>query len=74
MLGSLFALTALRPRTRVASAVASSLAGMAAARPLGDRAEAHHHLADLHDVRIVSVTRKRFLRKHVVEVLTAADV
>jgi|SRR5690348_10917436 Domain of unknown function (DUF6391) len=74
MLGSLFALTALRPRTRVASAVASSLAGMAAARPLGEIVQKHiTTLPDLHDVRIVSVTRKRFLRKHVVEVLTAVD-
>ena len=74
MIGSLFGLTALRPRTRVASAVASSLAGIAVARPLGRVVQRHvTTLPDLHDVRIVSVTRKRFLRKHVVEVLTAAD-
>ena len=74
MLGSLFALTALRPRTRVASAVVSSLAGMAAARPLGEIVQKHvTTLPDLHDVRIVAIMRKRFLRKHVVEVLTAAD-
>jgi hypothetical protein len=74
MIGSLFALTALRPRTRLASALASSLTGVAAARPLGMVVQRHvTTLPDLHDVRIVSVGSKRFLRGRVVEVLTTAD-
>ena len=74
MIGSLFALTALRPRTRLASALASSLTGVAAARPLGMVVQRHvTTLPDLHDVRIVSVASKRFLGRRVVEVLTAAD-
>ncbi len=74
MIGSLFALTAVRPRTRIASAVASSLAGIAAARPLGQVVQRHvTTLPDLHDVRIVSVHSRRLFGRRVVEVLTSAD-
>jgi hypothetical protein len=74
MIGSLVALTAVRPRTRIASAVASSLAGIAAARPLGQVVQRHvTTLPDLHDVRIVSVHTRRLFGRRVVEVLTAAD-
>jgi hypothetical protein len=74
MIGSLFALNAVRPRTRVASAVASSLAGFAAARPLGRLVQRHvTTLPDLRGVRIVNVTRRSFLRGRVVEVVTAVD-
>jgi hypothetical protein len=74
MVGSLFALTAIRRRTRVASALASSLAGLAAARPLGEVVQRHvTTLPDLHDVRILSVAPKRLFGRRVVEVLTAVD-
>ena len=74
MIGSLFALTALRPRTRIASAVASSLAGIMAARPLGQVVQRHvTTLPDLHDVRVVTVRQKRLFGRTVVEVLTAAN-
>jgi hypothetical protein len=73
MIGSLFALTALRPRTRIASAMASSLAGILGARPLGKLVQRHvTTLPDLRDVRIESVGTKRFLGRRVVEVLTGA--
>lgn len=73
MIGSLFALTALRPRTRVASALASGIAGIAAARPLGEIVQRHVTTSpDLHDVRIVSIASKRIFGKTVVEVLTTA--
>lgn len=73
MIGSLFALTALRPRTRVASALASGIAGIAAARPLGEIVQRHVTTSpDLHDVRIVSIAMKRIFGKTVVEVLTTA--
>jgi hypothetical protein len=74
MIGSLFALTAMRPRTRIASAVASSLAGIMAARPLGEVVQRHvTTLPDLRDVRILAVRQKRLFGRTVVEVLTAAD-
>ncbi len=75
MMGSLVALTALRPRTRIASAVASSLAGIAAARPLGQFVQRHvTTLPDLRDVRVISVTSRRIWGRRVVEVCTAIDV
>ncbi|WIG58469.1 MAG: hypothetical protein OJF49_001215 [Ktedonobacterales bacterium] len=75
MVGSLFALTAMRPRTRIASAMASSLAGLAVARPLGMMVQRRlTTLPDLHDVRIVGVRRRRLLGKKMVEVLTAVEV
>jgi hypothetical protein len=75
MVGSLFALTALRPRTRIASAVASSVAGIVVARPLGQVVQRHvTTLPDLHDVRIASIRTKRLLGRRVVEVLTTASV
>ena len=73
MLGSLFAISSLRSRTRIASALASSFAGIFGSRRLGQIVQRHvTTLPDLHDVRIVSVTHKRFLRGYVVEVLTEA--
>ncbi|MFI5273792.1 MAG: DUF6391 domain-containing protein [Ktedonobacterales bacterium] len=75
MIGSLFGLTAIRPRTRVASALASSLAGFAVARPLGRVVQRHvTTLPDLHDVRITSVAARRLFGRRAVEVLTSAEV
>jgi len=74
MLGSFFALTALRPRVRIASAVASSVAGLMAARPLGEVVQRRvTTLPDLRDVRIATVRSRRVLGRKVVEVLTASD-
>jgi hypothetical protein len=74
MLGSLFALTAVRPRTRVASALASSVAGIAAARPLGQMMQRYvTTLPELEDVRLVSVQRRRLLGRRVIEVLTTTE-
>ncbi len=71
MIGSIFALSALRPRTRVAATLASGIAGIAAARPLGEVVQRYvTTLPDLHDVHIVSVATKRIFGKTVVEVLT----
>lgn len=71
MIGSLFALSAVRPRTRFASALASGIAGIAAARPLGEVVQRYvTTLPDLHDVHIVSVATKHIFGKTVVEVLT----
>jgi uncharacterized protein DUF6391 len=74
MIGSLFGLTALRPRTRVASAVCSAFTGLAMARPLGRLVQRHiTTLPELHDVRIISVGSRRWWGRRVVEVLTAAE-
>lgn len=73
MVGSLFGLTAMRARTRIASAMASSLAGVAVARPLGQMLQRYVTTsADLGDLCIADVVRKRFLGRPVVEVLTAS--
>ncbi len=72
MLGSLFALTALRPRMRLASALASTAAGMAVARPLGQVVQRHvTTLPDVEDVFITSVARRRRFGLPTVEVHTS---
>jgi hypothetical protein len=74
MIGSLLALTAMRPRMRLPSALASSLAGIMVARPLGEVVQRHvTTLPDLSGVRIVRVRQKRLFGRNVVEVLTACD-
>ena len=74
MLGSMFSLTALRPRTRIVSACASSLVGIAVARPVGTVMQRYvTTLPEVDDVRIASVRRRRFFGRSVVEVLTTAD-
>lgn len=73
MLGSLWSLTAMKARTRVASALASSVAGAMAARPLGTLAQKYLTTQpDLHDVRIVDVRTRRLFGRRVVEAVTAA--
>ncbi|MGH2515705.1 MAG: DUF6391 domain-containing protein [Ktedonobacterales bacterium] len=74
MIGSLFGLTALHPRTRVASAIGSLFTGLVLARPLGRLVQRHiTTLADLGDMRILSVTSRRLWGRQVVEVLTAVS-
>ncbi|HEY7781137.1 MAG TPA: DUF6391 domain-containing protein [Ktedonobacterales bacterium] len=73
LVGSFFALTAVRPRVRAASALVSSLAGIVAARPLGQVVQRHvTTLPDVAGVRIVSVARRRRLGMTIVEVRTEA--
>lgn len=74
MLGSFCALSANRPRVRVASAMASSVAGLMAARPLGEVVQRRvTTLPDLADVRIGEVRTRRLLGRRVVEVLTETE-
>ena len=74
MMGSFLALSAMRPRIRLASALASSLAGIVVARPLGEVVQRHvTTLPDVRDVRVVRVRQKRVLGSNVVEVLTVSD-
>jgi hypothetical protein len=71
MLGSLFALTALRPRMRLASALASTAAGMVVARPLGQVVQRHvTTLPDVMDVYVTHVARRRRFGLPTVEVYT----
>lgn len=73
MIGSLWSLTAMRPRTRVASALASSVAGAMAARPLGELAQKYlTTLPDVSDMRIVEVRTRRLFGRRVVEALTSS--
>lgn len=75
MVGSLLGLTALRPRTRIASAVASSFAGVMAARPLGELMQRRFTtLPDVRDVTIADVRRRRVLGRTCVEVVTRAQL
>lgn len=71
MVGSLFALTALRPRTRIATVAAGSLAGITVARPVGTLMQRYvTTLADVQDIRLKSVRRRRFFGRWVIEVQT----
>jgi uncharacterized protein DUF6391 len=71
MVGSLFALTALRPRTRIATVAAGSLAGITVARPVGTLMQRYvTTLADVQDVRLKSVCRRRFFGRWVIEAQT----
>lgn len=74
IVGSLFALTALRPRTRIATVAAGSLVGMTVARPVGTLMQRYiTTLPDVHDIRIRSVRRRRFFGRWVIEVQTESD-
>ena len=71
--GSLWSLTALRQRTRLATALGSTIASFMVARPLG--ALAQRYLTthpNLDDIRIVDVCSRQWLGRRVVETLTAA--
>ena len=74
MVGSLFALTALRPRTRVVTVAAGSLAGITVARPVGTLMQRYvTTLADVGDIRIQLVSRRRLLGRWVIEVRTESS-
>jgi hypothetical protein len=71
LFGSLFALTAARPRTRIFRALASSVAAWMIARPLGKMAQRRlTTFADLGDVRVATVYTRHLFGRRVVETLT----
>jgi len=71
--GSMWGFLSPRARTRILSLMLSTVAGIAVARPLGYTAQRLFTTStDVEHVRIIDVRRKRFARKHVVEVLTQA--
>lgn len=71
LFGSLFALTAARPRTRILSALVSSLVAWKMARPLGQMAQRRlTTFADLGNVRVATVYTRHLFGRRVVETLT----
>lgn len=72
LVGSLWSLTAMRQRTRLASAMVSSLAGIMVARPLGSLAQKYlTTIPDVRDVRIADVRSRQMFGRRVVETVTS---
>ncbi len=72
--GTLLGMTSSRPRTRVASAALSSVAGLAAARPLGELVQKYvTTLPDLEGVQVTDIFRRKLLGFTVVEVRTVQE-
>src|SRR6266581_1005727 len=73
-LGTLLGMTSSRARTRIASTAVSSLAGLAAARPLGQLVQKHiTTLPDLRGVRVTDIFRRKILGLTIVEVRTVQE-
>ena len=73
-LGTLLGLASNHTRTRVASTAFSSVAGVMAARPLGQLVQKHvTTLPDLQGVRVSKIFRRKILGMTVVEVRTVQE-
>jgi len=73
-LGTLFSLASNQPRTRIATAAASSLAGLVAARPVGQYVQRHlTTLPDLTGVRVTEIARRKVLGLTFIEVRTVQE-
>ncbi len=73
-LGTLLGTTSDKTRTRVTSAAASSVAGLMAARPVGQWVQKHvTTLPDLRGVRVTEIFRRQLLNFTVVEVRTVQE-
>jgi uncharacterized protein DUF6391 len=72
--GTLLGLTSSRARTRVASTALSSVAGLVAARPLGEIVQKYvTTLPDLEGVHVTDIYRRKILGFTVVEVRTVQE-
>jgi hypothetical protein len=72
--GTLLGLTSSRARTRVASTALSSVAGLVAARPLGEIVQKYvTTLPDLEGVHVTDIFRRKILGFTVVEVRTVQE-
>ncbi|QBD81332.1 hypothetical protein EPA93_37300 [Ktedonosporobacter rubrisoli] len=72
--GTLLGLASSHTRTRVATAAASSIAGWAAARPLGEYIQKHFTtLPDLEGVRVTEIARRQFLGFTYIDVRTVQE-
>jgi hypothetical protein len=73
-LGTLFGLTSHQPRTRITTAAASSVAGLMAARPVGQYIQRHlTTLPDLAGVRVTEIARRKFLGLTFIDVRTVQE-
>ena len=73
-MGTLLGLTSSRTRTRIASTAFSSVAGVMAARPLGQLVQKHvTTLPDLQGVRVTKIFRRKILGLTTVEVRTVQE-
>ncbi len=73
-IGTLLGMVSSSTRTRVASAAASSVAGWAAARPIGEFVQKHFTtLPDLKGVRVTEIFRRKMLGFTVIEVRTVQE-
>jgi hypothetical protein len=73
-LGTILGMTSSRARTRAASAAFSSVAGIAAARPLGEVVQKYvTTFPDLRGVRVTDIYRRKIFNFTVVEVCTIQE-
>ncbi len=73
-IGTLLGMTSSRAQTRIASTAVSSVAGMVAARPLGEFVQRHFTtLPDLEGVRVTDIFRRKILGFTVIEVRTVQE-
>src|SRR5260370_26147486 len=73
-LGTLLGMTSSQTRTRIASTAVSSVAGLMAARPLGELVQKHFTtLPDLEGVRVTDIFRRKILCFTVIEVRTVQE-
>ncbi len=73
-IGTMLGMASSHTRTRVAAAAASTLTGLAAARPLGELVQKHiTTLPDLKGVRVTEIFRRKFFGFTVVEVRTVQE-
>jgi predicted oxidoreductase len=73
-LGTLFGLTSDQPRTRIATAAASSIAGLMAARPVGQYVQRHFTtLPDLTGVHVTQIARRKFFGLTFIDVRTVQE-
>jgi predicted phage tail protein len=73
-IGTMLGLASTHTRTRVATAAASSVAGWAAARPVGEYVQRHFTtLPDLRGVRVTEIARRKFFGMTFVEVRTVQE-
>ena len=73
-LGTMLGMTSSHTRTRVASAAASSVAGLMAARPIGEFVQKHiTTLPDLEGVRVTDIFRRKVFGFTFIEVRTVQE-
>ena len=73
-LGTMLGMASNRPRTRIASTAASSLAGLMAARPVGEFVQKHvTTLPDLEGVHVTDISRRKLLGFTVIDVRTVQE-